>query len=472
MTETPHSAALPSNTHETIPQHLWQFAQEQDALARAAVDIQSYLRELGVEGSVQFHTIEARAKSLASYADKATRVNSDGTLKYSDPATDFDDCVAARVIVFTTRARQDFVELLVNRCTVGRQENPGDRKHNGYDSDHLIVSGLRDPSSAARYPALAGYFRRHPGLEIQIRTVAGHAWAEYEHDVRYKSTAYKNLGERDKARVDQWFIEAGGFRRYLDQTFNEIDEFLLPTDAAGAGSAASDEPGVEPLDEGDDRKLDEASLTELVAERYPGSEPGAPAAFDELLGHLTAMDVNRVSDLEEILAHNGGNDVADRMDYSSSVTGVRQLDDELLAALTQRYVETATSDERQQLLRLRMRRVNGRFAIYDVQADGTGATGTITAARAVRELARLVATREGLDAVKIDGWIATDPHDLVKSTHPRLVKAASGPIYVATNLSRKTSEWLMSELVERLPAGSVRVLRAGDQFVPDVRTAV
>jgi ppGpp synthetase/RelA/SpoT-type nucleotidyltranferase len=44
-----------------------------------------------------------------------------------------------------------------------------------------------------RYGALAEYLGKYQGLEIQVHSVAGHAWAEYEHDIRYKSGGYREL---------------------------------------------------------------------------------------------------------------------------------------------------------------------------------------------------------------------------------------------------------------------------------------
>lgn len=460
-------ADVPTLPTATIPQHVWQFAQEQDALKKAADQMRDYLYELSTEATIPVHTIETRAKNLTSYVDKCSRETEDGAPKYPDPRARIDDCVAARVIVYTTRARQDFVELLLTRCPTRDHQNPGDIKHNGYDSDHLVVTSVDAAHLSARYPDLATYFRQRPGLEVQIRTVAGHAWAEYEHDVRYKSAAYKNLGESDRARVDQWFIEAGGLRRYLDQVFNEIDEFLLPTDVDQGIVANDEDTDTEVLTERDDRPLDLETLREFLTARYSDSEPGSDEAVQQLVSQVAELGVRTMTGLEEVLARNDGNDVAALMDYPATVSATRQLDDELLAAFSHRYVEAAAPDEaRQQLLRLRLRRVDGKFAIYVLEVEGKAPTRPITAARAVRDLTRVAAEQLGPGGVQIDNSIALDKNDLQASTNPRVVRSEETPIYVATNLTRSASEWLMGELVSRLPEGHVRVFRAGDQILP------
>src|SRR5690606_25167622 len=128
--------------------------------------------------SIRIHTIEARAKSLSSYQEKSLKQNEDGTPKYTTPGTQIHDCVAARVIVFTTRARNDLADLLNLHTSVIERQNPGDAKHNGYDSEHLVIQSLKNSDERSRFAALARYLDKYQGLEIQIRSVAGHAWAE------------------------------------------------------------------------------------------------------------------------------------------------------------------------------------------------------------------------------------------------------------------------------------------------------
>lgn len=457
---------------ETVPSHVWEFANEQEELKNAAEHMRNYLYELSTEGLIPVHTIETRAKSLTSYIDKCARTNGDGTTKYRNPRAEIDDCVAARVIVYTTRARRDFLELLKTRCKTRDHANPGDEKHNGYDSDHLVVTSVDAPHLDARYPDLSAFLRNRPGLEVQIRTVAGHAWAEYEHDVRYKSVAYKNLDGRNKDKVDQLFTEAGGLRRYLDQVFNEIDEFLVPsTGAAEVNDEVIEEDlgTTDALADEDDRPIDLERLTALIKYRYPDAAPGSDDAAQELLDQLDALGVRSMSELQSALDQNDRDEVASLMDYPVPVSATRRLDDELLAAFTRRYVEAAAPNEaRHQLLRLRLRRVDGRFTIYVLEVKGKDPTRPIAAARAVRELTRIVADELDPGQTCIPNAIALKREDIQDSTNPRVVQVGDTEIYVATNLGRSYAESLMKELVDRLPPGTVRVIRAGDQILPSL----
>jgi ppGpp synthetase/RelA/SpoT-type nucleotidyltranferase len=464
------SNTVPAEVNEDIdyarvPRHVWDFARDQSDLTQAARDIRRYLEELAERASIRIHTIEARAKSLTSYQEKSEKKKGDGSPYYANPAAEIHDCVAARVIVFTTRARNDLADLISLHTEVIERKNPGATKYNGYDSEHLTVSSLKKAEERARYVALGRYLNNYRGLEIQIRSVAGHAWAEYEHDIRYKSVAYQELSEDGKLQIDQWFVEAGGMRRVMDELFGNIEELLINLEQ----DDTDNEPPAElpeATDDGfaddlDPRSLDEVTLGELISSRFPNNEIGDSTAVQELLEHLKALDVTTVGALEVALAHVEEGQVARLMDYTNETSGARRLDDELLATFTERYLEAATGEDRKQFLRLRLRRVRGKFAIYSVD-DGGGSRRLLTAANAVRQMARYVASSRGLGSASVEGAIASDKGDLLPSTNARLVKTANGPIYVATNFTRSWAESVMRTLIQRVPGSGLRVLRAGD----------
>ncbi|MEV7332110.1 hypothetical protein [Micromonospora sp. NPDC093244] len=448
---------------EQVPSHLWHYAKDQAFLSDAAGEAKRFLTELARDASIDVHLVEARAKSLSSYTEKSQKTNEDGTPKYNDPAAQIHDCVAARVIVYTTRARNDLADLIGSRCEYREWVNPGDKKHNGYDSEHIVIIGLKDPEAQQRYPALARYLGKYQGLEIQVRSVAGHAWAEYEHDIRYKSGAYQDLTPADKGRVDQYFIEAGGMRRYMDKIFDEIEELLRPQDAGevapvGGPLIGVDEPSPDALDP---TPLDLGTLGELIADRFPGDEPGDPSSVALLVEQLAELDVTTIGQLEAALSNLEEGQVARLMDYPTETTRVRKLDDELLAVFLDRYVDAAKDADRRQLLRLRLRRVHGRFTIYSMEGPNF-TRRPVAAARAVRDLVEFVAEREGIAATIIPGAVGADQSAVTPGYFPKEVQTSAGPVYVATNLSRSYAESLMDKLVSRVPGSGLRVKRAGD----------
>ena len=461
-----------------IPLHVWEFAQDQKDLSDAAREIRRYLQELAERASIRIHTIESRAKSLASYQEKSQKLGSDGKLKYSNPALQIHDCVAARVIVFTMLARNDLADLIGSHADVIERQNPGDVKHNGYDSEHLVIAGLNKRDERERYPALARYLDKYRGLEIQIRSVAGHAWAEYEHDIRYKSGAYQELSPDRRRQVDQWFVEAGGMRHFMDELFGKIEAHLIEIDAEpGTQQNVVELPETElpaQLDdevgeEVDTRILDDESIREVIAARFPEQEIGEREETERLVSHLRRLRVSSVGGLEAALANVEEGLVARLMDYPGETSGARRLDDELLATFQDRYVETGADEERRQFLRLRLRRVRGKFAIYSIESDGA-ASRPMTAASAVREVARIIASAEDREAAAIDQAVSLRKSDLLPSTKPQIVRTVHGPIYVSSNLTRAEAEAIMGELVRRTTASKISVYRAGDLLFTSAAT--
>lgn len=456
------------SSYSRVPNYLWKYANDHSDLTDAAEDLRQLLIDLATEASIRYHSIEARAKKLASYRDKSLKTEDDGTPKYADPANEIRDCVAARAILFTTRARDDFATVLQSRAEVDEQQNPGARSHNGYDSEHFIVTSLRDTADRARYTSLVRYLGRYPGLEIQLRSVAAHAWAEYEHDVRYKSTAYDELSTDAKGQINQWFIEAGGMRRVMDDLFDKVQGLLYPSNDPSA-TAPDDEVEEDIATEVSDdppsgqetRVLDTAALADVLQERYPGNELGDVHTVAELVEHLAAVPLTSVAELESSLGEVEAGHVARLMDYPTEPTAVRRLDDELLAVFTDHYVETALDEKRRQLLRLRLGRVRGKFAIYSLY-DGRHSRRPVTAARAVRDLAGLVARFGGLDTATVPGAVSTTREDLNPSAKPRAIRTGGGTLYVATNFTRAGAEQVMGRLVLAASGSGFKILRAGD----------
>ena len=190
------------------------------AAANAVVSLSSILDEAGIN----YLTIEGRAKSVASFAEKATRTAS-GSALYADPLTDIGDQLGVRVITYV----RDDVEAVAALLT-----------------EQLPVLDDRDFGELTASQGRFGYASRHLQVEIegrvvqvQLRTVLQHAWAEFEHDIRYKGT----VPTEHASEFDRRFTLAAGLLELADQEFSAIRERLrgaAPTETAG------DDPRIAP----------------------------------------------------------------------------------------------------------------------------------------------------------------------------------------------------------------------------------
>lgn len=463
---SPHPLEQDNANEVHVPRFLWQYANDHSLLNEAADDLRRYLLELASSASISIHTIEARAKSLASYEAKSQKTNDQGEYKYSAPGTQITDCIAARAILFTSRARADLADLISERTAVNQRHNPGEEKYNGYDSEHFIITSLHDQGDRSRYSALSTFLDQYPGLEIQLRSVAGHAWAEYEHDVRYKPGAYAELPNSKKRQIDQKFIEAGGMRRVMDSLFNDIQEILYPLEPEDV--VESDPARLTEDLESEESQVNSDALTteallDFAMERFPSSKPGPTSYFERMRLQLDRLEVDAIADLSSALSGVESEEVFSFMDYPRPPTCARRLDDELLAAFGARYADQAAEEDRSQLLRLRLRRVRGKFAIYSIVENDT-ASRPVPAARAVRDLAFIVAREAGIEAATIADAISPQRDDLRPSSHPRPVKTPQGVLFVATNLSRRWAENIMRQLVNSANGYNVAIDRAGDKL--------
>ena len=130
--------------------------------------------------SINVHEIVGRVKTIESLEGKVKRKN------YSNLAEITDLC-GIRIITYFSDDVDKIAELISQEFEVDLENTIDKRKSEdptkfGYVSLHYVV-GLKEENTS---PTLYGRFKNIK-LEIQIRTVMQHAWAEIEHDLGYKS---------------------------------------------------------------------------------------------------------------------------------------------------------------------------------------------------------------------------------------------------------------------------------------------
>lgn len=171
---------------------------------------------------VPSHQISARAKDLDRFAAKASKPDPvDPTKpKYPNPLDEIEDMAAARVITYVLRTLPSVEHSVQREFKVVERSDKSDRLLEnalvGYRSIHLIIEMKPERAALLEYEEFRGL-----RAEVQIRTILQHAWAEIEHDMRYKPAAEPNkiLSQRFTALAG--LIEVGD--REFDQIY-EIDE--------------------------------------------------------------------------------------------------------------------------------------------------------------------------------------------------------------------------------------------------------
>lgn len=139
---------------------------------------------------IKISSIDARAKDPHSFGLKVTKPSeSNPSLpKYADPLVDITDLAGVRIIAFFPNSISKIDEIILREFHVLERSDKGEKLYDegrfGYKSVHYLVVLGPKRSFLPEYEKYSG-----TTIEIQVRTILQHAWAEIEHDIQYKSTS-------------------------------------------------------------------------------------------------------------------------------------------------------------------------------------------------------------------------------------------------------------------------------------------
>jgi putative GTP pyrophosphokinase len=177
------------------------------------------LQECLKKRGIKVHSVQHRAKDPSSFGRKAAiPSDADPSLpKYGNPLKEITDLAGVRVIThfFGTLAEVD--RLLSEEFDVVEKSNKGleliEEERFGYQSIHYLVCIKPDRTRLAEYERFANAV-----VEVQIRTILQHAWAEIEHDIQYKSS--KTI----PSEIHRRFMALAGMLEMADREFQAIQD--------------------------------------------------------------------------------------------------------------------------------------------------------------------------------------------------------------------------------------------------------
>jgi ppGpp synthetase/RelA/SpoT-type nucleotidyltranferase len=323
------------------------------AAVRTYAEIQPELREV-TEGFVRLVTtllddaginylsVTGRAKSVASFAAKADRT-ADGRPLYADPLEEITDQIGVRVITYLHSDVAAVADLLGDQLRVLDDRDMGEETARqgrfGYASRHLLVAV--DPTRSAP-PAYEPLRRRR--AQVQVRTILQHAWAEFEHAIRYKGT----IPEEHVPELDRRFTLAAGRLELADREFSMIRDQLQATVTDHRGEADVTDPRISAVD-----------LATFLANEYADAGWSRTDHYEWVSGLLLELGVTSLDELGALLTSVDGAAINARMDYRYPPGAVRRLDDSLLAIFGSRYLELHGNAHRVPLLQARLDKLRG-----------------------------------------------------------------------------------------------------------------
>ncbi|MGZ5395569.1 MAG: bifunctional ribonuclease/(p)ppGpp synthase [Mycobacterium sp.] len=281
------------------------------------------------DAGINYLSITARTKSVESFAAKVERTV-DGRRLFSDPLVEITDQVGLRIITYLREDVDAVVTLLADEMRLLDDRDMGLETARegrwGYASRHLLVGvgGEQQPAS------------------IQVRTVLQHAWAEFEHEIRYKGS----IPAEHAPDLDRRFTLAAGLLELADREFTAIRERLRAT--------MSDE---ETADDETDPRIATPVLATYLGNRYADAGWSRTDHYAWISGLLLELGITSLGELSTVLDSVDAGAINKRMGYRYPPGAVRRLDDALLDVFGERYLHLHGNAHRVGLLQERLKRL-------------------------------------------------------------------------------------------------------------------
>jgi len=299
------------------------------AVTTAYVDLITRLLD---DAGINYLSVSGRTKSVASFAAKANRSLA-GTPAHDDPLAGITDQVGVRVITYVLSDVAAVADLLSDQMLVLDDRDMAAETANkgsfGYASRHVLVD--LDAGAPLIRPA-----------SVQIRTVLQHAWAEFEHDIRYKGT----IPEEYVPDLDRRFTLAAGLLELADREFSEIRDRLQ-------AATPKHQDGEDPVDP----RLSAQDLAAFLSGQYADAGWSRTDHYSWISGLLLELGITSLEELAGLLTSVDSGVINERLAYKYPPGAVRRLDDALLAVFGQGYVDLHGNAHRVEMLTTRLEKL-------------------------------------------------------------------------------------------------------------------
>ncbi|OHR66535.1 hypothetical protein HMPREF3291_01495 [Bacillus sp. HMSC76G11] len=171
-------------------------------------NLKSSLKILLNENTISHLDVNYRIKEYESFIDKIKRKG------YKKPLTENEDFCGIRIICYFPTDIEKIGELIRNEFIVHSSEDKSSDKdidRFGYRSYHFIVSIKQEWISVPNFRGLNDL-----KVEIQIRTILMHAWADIEHKLQYKKK------EHIPKSIQRKFYQLSAIFELADEQFEHV----------------------------------------------------------------------------------------------------------------------------------------------------------------------------------------------------------------------------------------------------------
>jgi putative GTP pyrophosphokinase len=308
------------------------YAERQPELQRMTDRYVAVVTTLLDDAGINYLTVTGRTKSVASFAAKAAR-SATGSAAHEDPLVGITDQVGVRVVAYLLSEVEAVAELLADQFTVLDDRDMGRETASqgrfGYASRHILLAAS-GPDESLTQPA-----------SVQVRTVLQHAWAEFEHDIRYKGT----VPAEHAPDLDRRFTLAAGLLELADREFSEIRTRIQ---AVGPHPAEHD---------ASDPRIGASDLAAFLTGQYADAGWSRTDHYAWISGLLLELGITSLDELAGLLTSVDSAAINARLEYKYPPGAVRRLDDALLAVFGNRYLDLHGNAHRRDLLATRLEKL-------------------------------------------------------------------------------------------------------------------
>lgn len=236
-----------------------------------------YILERELESQhIPYHSIEGRVKNFDSFIDKARRQ------ELEKPFESIDDICGARIICLFLSDIERIGNIIESNFAIQKKDDKISTKPEeafGYLSIHYVGS-LPESCSGPRYNDLKGL-----NFEIQLRTIAMHAWSTISHYLDYKSphAIPSNLRKDFNALSALFYVADSHFELF----FRSSQE-----------AKKSAEEKAQNFTKMKEEEINLDTLTAYLHNRYPDRRHADPRVISNLVEELIAAGYTKFSKLE------------------------------------------------------------------------------------------------------------------------------------------------------------------------------
>lgn len=246
---------------------------------RLRVEAEFTLKQILEKRSIKTHEISSRVKTFESFLKKAKNKES------KEPFEEIQDIVGLRVVCLFLSDIPKIVESIRESFDILSEDDKikeKDASSLGYLSVHFTVR-LSEKCSGPRYDEIVGI-----PFEIQVRTIAMHAWAIISHYLSYKTKLdVPNELQRDFYALSGLFYIADV---HFEMFFKSVMESRKRMDTVFQGGT---------LKVDSDINLD--SMMAYLHRKFPDRRHANSDIVSELIQELSAAGYKSINDIENAI---------------------------------------------------------------------------------------------------------------------------------------------------------------------------